>query len=150
MESVELKLKAVTRFILTRRSSAPGRHVDELGEFQNHERGIHAGHAFKALTEAEGKPVSLSYNDDRMAHLSDIDLLAELIRRKGEGTPAPGIRGYVTPHYDFCVGIGKNHTADITLDNDAIAEIERRLGDILTNEGRVRADLIDASGLKSR
>ncbi|WP_280568235.1 hypothetical protein [Chromohalobacter sp. 296-RDG] len=128
MESVELKLKAVTRFVLTRRSSAPGHHVDELGEFLNHERGSHAGYAFKALTEAEGKPAWFECSDDRMAHLSDIDLLAELIRRKGPGGATPHKRRIGIPHRDVCIGIGKDHAADITMEEDALAELHRRAG----------------------
>ncbi|OBX36971.1 hypothetical protein A8U91_01319 [Halomonas elongata] len=128
MQNVELKLRAVTRFVLTRHSSAPCPYVEELGEFQNRQRGEHAGYAFAALAESDGKVAKLTSSDDRMSDLSTIDLLAELIRRKGHGTDAPHTRRYATPHLDYCIGIGKNHTADITLDEDALAELDRRVG----------------------
>lgn len=128
MQSVELTLRAVTRFILTRYSSAPEPYVEELGEFPNRQRGEHAGYAFQALSESEGKVVEFTNRDDRMADLSTIDLLAELIRRKGAGTAAPHTRKFATPHYDYCIGIGANHTADITLDEAALAELHRRVG----------------------
>ena len=59
-----------------------------------------------------------------MDEYSDIELLAELIRRNQDNThDAPSKREYFTPHYDVLIGVGKDHTADITLDHDAMSEL---------------------------
>jgi len=61
-----------------------------------------------------------------MDQFTDLKLLAELFRRSSDrlaGSPVK--RTYVTPHTDLCIGIGPDHTASITLDNDALEELRR-------------------------
>jgi hypothetical protein len=53
---------------------------------------------------------------------TDIQLLAELIRRTVL-YPAPRSRGYGTPHKEITVGIGPDHIATITLEQDALVEL---------------------------
>lgn len=61
-----------------------------------------------------------------MEDYSDLELLAELVRRNdGRLTPSPKARQFVSPHRDLCVGIGPDHTADITLGDDDLAELRR-------------------------
>ncbi|MFJ5538545.1 hypothetical protein [Vreelandella titanicae] len=61
-----------------------------------------------------------------MDQFTDLELLAELLRRNSDRlTGSPVKRTYGTPHFDLCIGVGPDHTADITLDNDALEEIRR-------------------------
>ncbi len=61
-----------------------------------------------------------------MDSYSDIELLAELVKRNLQRvTVAPSARQYATPHSDLCIGIGADHTADITMDDDALMELRR-------------------------
>ena len=60
-----------------------------------------------------------------MDQFTDLELLAELVRRNGDRlTSSPVKRTYATPHFDLCIGIGPDHTADITLDSDALEELK--------------------------
>jgi len=61
-----------------------------------------------------------------MKTYSDIELLAELINRNFTRLMlTPKNRQFVSPHVGLCVGIGKDHTADITIDVDALSELKR-------------------------
>lgn len=43
-----------------------------------------------------------------------------------EPSPAPSKRTYRAPHQEFLVGIGPDHTAHITMDQEAYEELIRR------------------------
>lgn len=131
MNQVEIKIRPVTRYLVTRFSSAPtsNGHVDEIGEFQSHAQASHVAHGIEALALSDGKPASIITRDDRMSELSDIDLLAEIVRRQGRRkTESPHTRRYHTAHYDICLAVGNDHTADLTLDADSLGELNRRTG----------------------
>ncbi|WP_162619423.1 hypothetical protein [Salinicola peritrichatus] len=125
---IDIKIRPVTRFIVTRHTdNGTTGSNEECGEFISHDQAEHVAFGLEALAKADGKQVQVVSSDDRMADLTDIDLLAELIRRRGVGH-APKRREYHTPHYDVCVGVGRDHTADITLDGDSLLELNRRRG----------------------
>ena len=62
---------------------------------------------------------------DVIREASSEELLLELIRRSPiPHHKTPPKRAFHTPHVDICVGIGKDHTADITLDVDSLVALE--------------------------
>ncbi len=57
-----------------------------------------------------------------MEQYSDLELLAELVRRNRDRLmPAPKSRQYASPRTEVCMGIGNDHTADITMGDDDLA-----------------------------
>lgn len=50
---------------------------------------------------------------------TDIQLLTELVRRNGYGK-APINTSRFSPHSETLIAIGKDHTANISMDNDAL------------------------------
>lgn len=125
---IDIQIRPVTRFIVNRHSYSDSQASnEELGQFDSFDRAEHAAFAFESLAKADGKQVQVISSDDRMSGLTDIDLLAELVRRRGVGQ-SPKRREYRTPHYDVLIGIGRDNTADITLDGDSLLELNRRRG----------------------
>ncbi|WP_163557574.1 hypothetical protein [Halomonas sp. NO4] len=55
-----------------------------------------------------------------LSEYTDIELLRELLSRN-RLQPTPYHRIFASPHQEAVVGIGADHTADITLDEDALA-----------------------------
>ena len=67
-----------------------------------------------------------SLKESNMAHCSDIELLAELMKRNhGQLNPTPKKRQFVSSHVELCIGIGRDHTANITIDVDALSELRQ-------------------------
>jgi hypothetical protein len=56
--------------------------------------------------------------------LSDIQMLMALIQR-GKIQEAPKKITFAVPHSTILIGIGKDHFADVIIDNDAIEELEK-------------------------
>ena len=54
--------------------------------------------------------------------------LADLLYTAGGMQTGPNKRTYVTRHYEVCIGIGKDHTATITIDEDSLLALCERNG----------------------
>lgn len=62
-------------------------------------------------------------NDSKALEVfSDERLLAEVLRRN-KCSLAPKKRTFVSKHFDFTIGIGKDHHVSITIDEDAYKEL---------------------------
>lgn len=60
-----------------------------------------------------------------LSQYTDEKLLYELISRK-QGIGSPHTRRYCVEHIDFTIGIGKDHHATITLDEEALEKVKQR------------------------
>ena len=53
----------------------------------------------------------------------DETILLRKLLEEGDVNPAPEKVEYSTPHYELIIGIGKDHTASIFIDEDAYFEL---------------------------
>jgi DNA-binding protein YbaB len=74
--------------------------------------------ASKATPNARNIEVDMDLNEH-----TDTELLRELINRK-QVMPAPAHRTYAIPHQEVVVGIGANHVASITLDDESLEKLD--------------------------